>query len=146
MQTGWVLGMVAAAMTVAWAGTNAMQNLPPPADVDMTATTASIARPEPKVARSGDETFVIHAVNNDAPCMVTKRESLSPGYSSIRVTQSCEQLLPGLASAKFWREREDGSIALSAGASDPIAEFSEGDGAEYESYAPSSAMLTIKRQ
>ena len=143
MRTRWVLMGMAAAMATAWAGVNALHAVPPPADVDM--TTASIARPAAPAAHEAGESFVIRSALSDASCVVAKGEELSPGYAKIRVTSACEQLLPGLASARFWREREDGSVALSA-AGDPIAEFAAGDGVDYESYAPASAMLTIKAQ
>ena len=145
MRTRWVLMGMAGAMATAWAGVNALHAVPPPADVDMTLTTASIARPAAPAAHEAGESFVIRSALSDASCVVAKGEELSPGYAKIRVTSACEQLLPGLASARFWREREDGSVALSA-AGDPIVEFAAGDGVDYESYAPASAMLTIKAQ
>lgn len=146
MGTRLAMVFIAAAMTTAWVGVNALQATPPPADVDMTATTASIARPEPQLERQPKDTFVIKSVGNDEACAVTKGEELSPGYAPIRVTANCEKLLPGLASARFWRENEDGSVALQAGASDTIAAFSAGEGVDYESYAPASVLLTLKAQ
>lgn len=146
MQTGLAFGFVGAAMAVAWIGVNVLNNEVAPADIDTSMTTTAINRPNPKVERPQEEIYVIKSADGDAGCRVIKGQALSPGYAKVRLTSACEKLLPGLATAQYWREREDGSVALSADASDPIAEFSAGDGVDYESYAPAATILSLKAE
>ena len=50
---------------------------------------------------------------------------------------------PGIERAKFWRERDDGTVAFSTNGIDPIVAFGVADGDGYESYAPAAPLLSL---
>ena len=52
------------------------------------------------------------------------------------------RLWVGIERARFWREREDGTVGFSDGRT-PVVSFELGDGVDYESYAPARPLLTL---
>ncbi len=111
------------------------------AGIDME-TTASIGPrkdDQPRAAR----VFKLASPEASTSCMITRGEELTPGYAPLNVNKGCDEIHPGLSNVKFWREREDGSIAFMDAENSAVAEFAFGDGVDYESYQPASALLSL---
>lgn len=146
MRTGLAVVMMVGAMATAWAAASALRNTPEvlaQADaiaVDTELTTASIA---PKVEHQAGEVFKLSSPEASTSCMVVKGKVLSPGYAELKVNPGCDEIYNGLSNARFWRDRPDGSVAFVDLENVPVAEFSIGDGVDYESFQPSSAMLSM---
>lgn len=83
------------------------------------------------------------ANGDGAACIVTRGAELSDGLSQITVGADCRSLLPGLEHAKFWREQEDGTVALSENGVDPILSFGIADGVGYESFEPRRPLISL---
>ncbi|MBX3598039.1 MAG: hypothetical protein KF874_10770 [Rhizobiaceae bacterium] len=139
MRSLFVAALIAGAMGAAWAATNALQIKTPP---DASLITASIEKPQP-VVRSQLQVFTLSSANSTGSCMIVKGRTLSPGYAELKVNPACESISKGLTTARFWRERADGSIAFVDGDNAPLVEFYAGDGADFESYQPSTAKLSM---
>jgi hypothetical protein len=139
MRSGLVFVMIAGAMGLAWAATNALHNAPA---IDRDFTTASIEKPA-KPVQSSVRVFKLSSAEASSSCMVVRGETLSPGYSELKVNPACDRVFAGLTNARFWRERADGSVAFVGADNAAIAEFTIGDGVDYESYQPSTAMLSM---
>jgi hypothetical protein len=138
MRSVFVMVLIAGAMSVAWMAASALQNAP---TVDRSLKTASI--PAPPIARPKLQVFMLSSADSLGSCMVVKGEALSPGYAELKINPACDRISPGLTNARFWRERADGSIAFVDAENAPIAEFAIGDGADYESYQPRTARLSM---
>ncbi|MGC4026808.1 MAG: hypothetical protein QM744_17720 [Mesorhizobium sp.] len=139
MRSVFVLVLIAGAMGVAWMAASALQNTP---EIDRNFTTASIPVPQP-VTRSTLQVFTLSSAEASGSCMVVKGRALSPGYAELKVNPACDHILQGLTTARFWRERADGSIAFVDSQNAPVAEFAIGDDADYESYQPRAARLSM---
>lgn len=146
MRTGFAVLMMVGAMATAWYAAAELRNTPEilrQADavaIDTQLTTASIA---PNRSSHPGQVFKLASPEASTSCMVVKGEALSPGYASLKVNPGCDEVYGGLSRARFWRERADGSIAFMDSDNAPIAEFAFGDGVDYESYLPASAMLSL---
>lgn len=88
-------------------------------------------------------TYRLVANGDEGACAVTRGASVSDGLSLLTVAQNCRRLLPGLERVKFWREQNDGTVAFSANGVDPIVTFAVADGDGYESYAPTTPLLSL---
>jgi hypothetical protein len=91
---------------------------------------------------SAQERYRLVADGGHATCMVARGARLSGGLSELIVDAECSDVLPGIERARFWREREDGTVGFSDGRT-PVASFELGDGVAYESYAPVRPLLTL---
>lgn len=87
--------------------------------------------------------FRLVANGSEGNCAVTRGAGVSDGLSLLTVAANCRRLLPGIERAKFWREKQDGTVAFSANGVDPIVTFSVADGDGYESYAPATPLLSL---
>ncbi|UVK47901.1 hypothetical protein BPNPMPFG_004991 [Mesorhizobium sp. AR07] len=83
------------------------------------------------------------ANGDEGNCAVTRGASVSDGLSLLTVAPNCRRLLPGIERAKFWHEKQDGTVAFSANGIDPIVTFAVADGNGYESYAPAMPLLSL---
>ena len=83
------------------------------------------------------------ANGDEAACAITRGASISDGLSLLMVAPNCRRLLPGIERAKYWREKQDGTVAFSANGTDPIVTFAVADGDGYESYAPAMPLLSL---
>ena len=83
------------------------------------------------------------ANGDEAACAVWRGAEVSGGLSLLTVASNCRRLLPGIERAKFWRERDDGTVAFSVNGVDPIVTFGVADGDGYESYAPTLPLLSL---
>ncbi|MCZ8543484.1 hypothetical protein OOJ09_04795 [Mesorhizobium qingshengii] len=83
------------------------------------------------------------ANGDEAVCPVSRGAAISDGLSLLTVASTCRRLLPGIERARFWREKQDGTVAFSANGIDPIVTFAVADGDGYESYAPATPLLSL---
>lgn len=93
-------------------------------------------------AASGD-VFRLAANGEEAACSVRRGGRIADGLSALTLAPDCGRVLPGIERARFWRERNDGTIAFSAEGGDPIVTFAVADGDGYESYAPAAPLLSL---
>lgn len=96
-----------------------------------------------KVETASSNTFRLVANGDEGNCAVTRGAPVSEGLSRLTVAPNCNRLLPGIEQAKFWREQDDGTVAFSADGIDPIVTFAVADGDGYESYAPTTPLLSL---
>jgi hypothetical protein len=76
-------------------------------------------------------------------CAVTRGDQVAEDRAELTVEPSCAVLLPGIERAKFWQEHEDGSVAFTENGVDTIVSFSVGDGVAYESFKPSTPLISL---
>jgi hypothetical protein len=75
-------------------------------------------------------------------CIVARGADLSEGLSELRVEPSCEDVMPGMATVKYWRETDD-TVIFSRDGDDALVTFAMADGVAYESFAPASPLLSL---
>jgi hypothetical protein len=78
-----------------------------------------------------------------ASCAITRGDAVSQDRAELRVETACATLLPGMERAKFWHENDDGSVVFIENDGDPIVSFSVADGVAYESFQPSTPLLSL---
>jgi hypothetical protein len=83
------------------------------------------------------------AIRRLSPNSSTVSSSASVDASQRHRHTNCRRLLPGIERAKFWQEKQDGTVALSANGTDPIVTFAVADGDGYESCAPALPLLSL---
>jgi hypothetical protein len=81
--------------------------------------------------------------NGGMACAISKGARLSKGLAELRLDPQCGALLPELTQAKYWQERDDGSVAFVAADLDEIVSFAAGDGIDYESFKPTLPLLSL---
>lgn len=106
---------------------------------DRQAIAASVA---PQFQESTGDLFRLRSSGN-VSCAVTRGDPVSQDRSELEVDPSCAALLPGIERAKFWQENEDGSVAFTENGIDPLVSFSVADGVAYESFQPSTPLLSL---
>lgn len=99
-------------------------------------TVSSIGAP---AAREG---FLLQAGGRDAGCFVSAAP-VPDEKKALDIDPACLDLVPGLAGARWWIERGDGTVAFTRHDGALVAEFAVGDGAAYESYAPRAPIMTL---
>ncbi|UDL92645.1 hypothetical protein LGH82_16290 [Mesorhizobium sp. PAMC28654] len=87
--------------------------------------------------------YRLAANGDEAACAVRRGVEISKGLSKLMVASDCRLVFPGMERAKFWRERDDGTVAFSTNGVDPIVTFGVADGEGYESYAPAMPLLSL---
>lgn len=69
-------------------------------------------------------------------CSLWAGEPLPDGGRTMRFSQGCRAIDPGLAGDAVWRETSQGTAAILDLSGRPIVEFGMSDGAAYESFRP----------
>ncbi|MDN2565143.1 hypothetical protein N1F89_02820 [Aquibium sp. A9E412] len=111
---------------------------PGPAGIDRQ-TTGSVAvdaaaeRPHYRVVAPGD----------GARCGLRRGPAVEPGTRRLELFGACDALMQGLSRARYWREQDDGSVALVLAQGRTLVEFAAGDGVAYESFRPGAPMLAL---
>lgn len=77
----------------------------------------------------------------EADCVVEAADGA--GKQPLSLGAACLDAVPGLAGARWWSEREDGSVAFVTDDGRVAAEFAVADGAAFESYAPRWPIMTL---
>ncbi|RUW52089.1 hypothetical protein, partial [Mesorhizobium sp. M8A.F.Ca.ET.021.01.1.1] len=57
-------------------------------------------------------TYRLVANGDEGACAVTRGASVSDGLSLLTVAPNCRRLLPGIEQVKFWRQQNDGTVAI----------------------------------
>lgn len=79
----------------------------------------------------------------DTGCDLTIGDGLSGDKAALAFGRQCADELPALAGARYWREGEDGDIAL-IGADGVVAmKFAAGDGIAYESFGAGAPLVSL---
>ena len=89
------------------------------------------------------ETYHLRRGGGSASCIVARGADLSEGLSELRVEPSCEAVMPGMATVKYWRETDDETVAFSVDGIDALVTFALADGAAYETFAPGTPLLSL---
>lgn len=131
--------LFAGSVAAIWIMAAALKFQPGP---DRTLETSSLAG-LPPVETPQLSVFTLSSAEAAGSCMVVRGATLSPGYFELKVNPACETIMPGLTTARFWRERANGTVAFVDGQNAPVAEFAAGDGADFESYRPRSSRLSM---
>lgn len=133
-------------MKIVWSGALAV---PAALAVAMAASGGSGQRPvlDPTVVASIARTerdgrlFRLQVDGLDAGCLVAAADGA--GKRPLSVGAACLDAVPSLAGARWWSEREDGSVAFVTDDGHVAAEFAVADGAAFESYAPRWPIMTL---
>lgn len=94
------------------------------------------------IAPAAEERFSLQAGGRDGGCLVSAIAS-DEARRPLSLGSTCLDLVPGLAGARWWFEREDGSVAFLTDDGRVAAEFAIADGAAFESYAPRQPIMTL---
>src|SRR5262245_39249586 len=105
-----------------------------------TAAAAASVGGDPAVER-----FILQATGDLPPCLVEKPKGEAP-VIRVRLATECNQILPGLGQAHYWRQKPDGTVELSADGVTPVATFEVGDGVAYESIEPRRPLMAMIEQ
>lgn len=92
------------------------------------------------------ETYKLRSTQAAETCDVTRGDQLTGGRSRLSVDPSCAALLPGVEKAKYWVDKDDGSVAFTANGVDPIVTFAIADGVAYESLQPAQPVISLDAQ
>lgn len=93
-------------------------------------------------AVAAEQRFSLRVGGRDGGCLVTAIAS-EDTRRPLNLGSTCLDLVPGLAGARWWLEREDGSVAFVTDDGRVAAEFAVADGADLESYAPRQPIMTL---
>ncbi len=103
---------------------------------------AATAVAMPQAGAFEDEIFRMSSAG-DISCAITRGDQVSADRLELEVEPSCAALLPGIEHAKYWQEQEDGSVVFTENGKDAIVSFSFGDGVAYESFEPSTPLISL---
>lgn len=90
---------------------------------------------------TASERFQVLAGGVNNGCVVTANGD-GP-RKDLTLTPACERQMPALGKVKWWVDRDDGSVAFVNASGTILAEFTAGDGAALESFAPRDPMLAL---
>lgn len=107
------------------------------------ATTASLFVSSAKAERAvAGNRFLLRSAG-DLACEVVRGAARGRGIYALKPAADCERLLPGLSQVRFWRERDDAVVVFSRDGTDDLVTFAVADGVAYESFLPSSALISL---
>ncbi|WP_274425930.1 hypothetical protein [Chelativorans sp. YIM 93263] len=92
------------------------------------------------------EYFQMRIPGRDGSCKLIKRGPVDASQSQLELGENCSALMPRLAEARYWRERDAGDVTLLADDGRTIVEFFPGDGVAYESYSPETPLIALTAQ
>lgn len=97
----------------------------------------------PDVQVTAAETYILRSTQATGTCDVVRGDALTGGRSRLSVDPSCASVMPGVEKAKYWVDRDDGSVAFTANGIDPIVTFAVADGVAYESLKPAQPVISL---
>src|SRR5262245_42025979 len=86
-------------------------------------STASAAAPV--AGDAGVERFVLQSTGDLPSCLIEKPRGEAP-VIRVEIAPECDQILPGLSQAHYWREKPDDTVELSADGTTPVVTFEVG--------------------
>ncbi len=89
------------------------------------------------------ETYHLRRGGGSVSCIVARGADLSESLSELRVEPSCEKVMEGMATVKYWRESDDDTVIFSRDGADTLVTFALADGAAYETFAPAAPLLSL---
>lgn len=92
------------------------------------------------------ETYKLRSTQAAQTCAVVRGDQLTGGRSLLSVDAACSVLLPGVEKAKYWVDKDDGSVAFTENGVDPIVTFAIADGVAYESLDPGQPTISLDAQ
>lgn len=101
---------------------------------------AVAAIPDTPIQPAGEVYRVSSGVRS---CTLSKAAPSAEGISKLRADRRCDEVLPGLAGAKVWRENADGSVTINAENAAQLVTLSVADGAAYETFRPADPPITL---
>ncbi|MBA3448890.1 MAG: hypothetical protein H0T56_15040 [Pseudaminobacter sp.] len=105
--------------------------------------TPAVSLAAQRISATDTETVRLQSYGGAVSCEAVRGEAIAPGQSALHVDDDCASLIPGMERAKFWQEREDGSVVFTENGVDPIATFAFADGAAYESIQPALPVIAL---
>jgi len=99
--------------------------------------------PVPSDQAASVETYKLRSTQAAVTCDVTRGDQLTGGRSRLSVDPSCAALFPGLEKARYWVDKDDGSVAFTANGVDSIVTFGIADGVAYESLQPAQPVISL---
>ena len=106
-------------------------------------STASAAAPV--AGDPGVDRFVLQSTGDLPSCLIEKPRGEAP-VIRVAIAPECDEILPGLSRAHYWREKPDGTVELSADGTTPVVTFEVGDGVAYESIEPRRPLMAMIEQ
>lgn len=104
---------------------------------------SAIAPQTPSEQVASAETYVLRSTQATGTCDVVRGDALTGGRSRLSVDPSCASVMPGVEKAKYWVDKDDGSVAFTANGIDPIVTFAVADGVAYESLKPAQPVISL---
>lgn len=104
---------------------------------------ASFVPQTPDVQVADAETYILRSTQATGTCDVVRGDPLTGGRSRLSVDPSCAAVMPGVEKAKYWVDKDDGSVAFTENGIDPIVTFAVADGVAYESLKPAQPVLSL---
>ncbi len=89
------------------------------------------------------ETYHLRRGGGSVSCIVARGAYLSQGLSELQVEPSCEEVMAGMATVRYWRESDDETVTFSRDGADALVTFALADGAAYETFAPAAPLLSL---
>ena len=108
-------------------------------DPDIDPVTVSAIAP----ARDDDRFYRLQVGGHEGGCVVEASVAVGAEKRHLSIDPACADIVPGLAQARWWLERADGSVAFATDDGRVAAEFAVADGAAFESYAPREPIMTL---
>lgn len=106
---------------------------------DMEAITGSVPLAGPREVR-----FQLHSSADAGTCAVTAAAVPdAQDRRTLNVGPGCFDIVGRIGAARWWQDREDGSVAFVGGNGKILAEFAVADGAAFVSYAPRQPIMTL---
>lgn len=95
------------------------------------------------VAPSSAHEFIVTNLQAHTACIARRGAALTGRSRDFSAEAGCDEVWPGLASARNWTENGDGSVILSDERGEQVLTISVGDGVAYEALDPDDASLTL---
>src|SRR5262245_13954110 len=83
-------------------------------------STASAAAP--RAGDPGVDRFVLQSTGDLPSCLIEKPRADAP-LIRVEIAPECDQILPGLSHAHYWREKPGDTVELSADGTTPVVTF-----------------------
>ena len=103
----------------------------------------SASDPESPLQVASAETYKLRSTQTAGTCAVVRGDQLTGGRSVLSVDAACSAVLPGVEKAKYWVDKDDGSVAFTENGIDPIVTFAIADGVAYESLDPAQPVISL---